>query len=153
MPQKVGDVMTARPVAIEEEASVVEAARAMRDGDFGSVIVVTEPDGEICGIVTDRDIAVRVVAEGVDARSVRLGDICRGEVVTVGPDEPVDNAANLMRKKAIRRVPVVDGGRLVGIVSLGDLAKRMDEGHALADISSAPPSTTGISGEGRSAGA
>ncbi|MEA2644446.1 MAG: hypothetical protein QOG08_1472 [Chloroflexota bacterium] len=139
MAQKVRDVMTARPVALEDEASVVEAARAMRDGDFGSVIVLKREGGPVCGVVTDRDIAIRVVAEGVDPRSVRLSDICDREVTTVGPDEPIDRVAELMRKKAIRRVPVVEGGNLVGVVSLGDLAKSMDEGEALADISSAPP--------------
>jgi CBS domain-containing protein len=139
MAQKVRDVMTARPVAMEDEASVVEAARAMRDGDFGSVIVLKREGGPVCGIVTDRDIAIRVVAEGVDPRSVRLSDICDRDVTTVGPDETVDKVAELMRKKAIRRVPVVEGGNLVGVVSLGDLAKKMDEGEALADISSAPP--------------
>jgi CBS domain-containing protein len=137
--QKVRDVMTPRPVALEDEASVVEAARAMRDGDFGSIVVVTEPGGPVRGVLTDRDICIRVVAEGVDPRSVRLSDILEGEVVTVGPDEPIDAAADLMREKAIRRVPVVEGGRLVGLVSLGDLAREMDEGRALADISSAPP--------------
>jgi CBS domain-containing protein len=139
MAQTVRDVMTARPVALEDDATVVEAARAMRDGDFGSVIVLKAPGGSVCGVVTDRDIAIRVVAEGVDPRSVRLADICQGDVTTVGPDEPIDKVAQLMRDKAIRRVPVVDAGRLVGVVSLGDLAKKMDEGRALADISSAPP--------------
>jgi signal-transduction protein with cAMP-binding, CBS, and nucleotidyltransferase domain len=139
MAQKVREVMTARPVALEDEASVVEAARAMRDGDFGSIIVLKEPGGSVCGVVTDRDIAIRVVAEGVDPRSVRLADICEGDVVTVGPDDTVDKVAELMRGRAIRRVPVVEGDRLVGVVSLGDLAKEMDEGGALADISSAQP--------------
>jgi|ERR1700704_578026 CBS domain-containing protein len=132
-------MMTPRPVALEADASAVEAARTMRDGDFGFVIVVKEPDGPVCGVVTDRDITVRVVAEGVDPRSVRLADICEGDVLTVAPDEPLDKVAELMRKKAIRRVPVVEGGRLVGVISIGDLAKEMDEGKALADISSAPP--------------
>jgi signal-transduction protein with cAMP-binding, CBS, and nucleotidyltransferase domain len=139
MAHKVRDVMTAGPVALEEGASVVEAAQAMRDGDFGSIIVVKEQGGSVGGVVTDRDIVIRVVAEGVDPRSVRLGDIFQGDVTTVGPDESVDKVADLMREKAIRRVPVVEGGRLVGVVSLGDLAKKMDEGRALADISSAPP--------------
>jgi signal-transduction protein with cAMP-binding, CBS, and nucleotidyltransferase domain len=139
MAQKVRDVMTAHPVALEDKASVVEAARAMRDGDFGSVIVLKSQGGPVCGVVTDRDIAVRVVAEGVDPKQVRLADICEADVITAGPDEPADRVAELMRKKAIRRVPVVEGGRLVGVVSLGDLAKKMDEGRALAAISSAPP--------------
>lgn len=139
MAQMVREVMTAKPVALEESASVVEAAQAMRDGDFGSVIVLKDHGGEVCGVVTDRDIAIRVVAEGVDPKSVKLADICKGEVVTVAPDEPVDSVVKLMREKAIRRVPVVENGRLVGIVSLGDLAKKKDEGRVLADISSAPP--------------
>jgi len=131
--------MTARPVTLDEDASVVEAARAMRDGDFGSIIIVKEDGGAVSGVVTDRDIVVRVVAEGVDPKNVRLGDICEGDVVTAGPEDPVDKVADLMRAKAIRRVPVVEGGHLVGVVSLGDLAKKMDEGPALADISAAPP--------------
>ncbi len=139
MAQKVRDVMTGRPVALEDVASVVDAARAMRDGDFGSIIVLKSRGGAVCGVVTDRDIAIRVVAEGVDPREVRLADICDGDVTTVGPDEPAERAAELMRNKAIRRVPVVENERLVGVVSLGDLAKEMDEGRALADISSAPP--------------
>jgi CBS domain-containing protein len=139
MARKVRDVMTAHPVALQDDASVVEAARAMRDGDFGSIIVLKSRGGPVCGVVTDRDIAIRVVAEGVDPKQVRLADICEADVTTVGPDEPADKVAELMRKKAIRRVPVVEAGRLVGVVSLGDLAKTMDEGRALADISSAPP--------------
>ena len=138
MSQKVRDVMTAHPVALADHASVVEASRAMRDGDFGSVIV-TNSEGDVCGVVTDRDITIRVVAEGVDPGSVRLADICDGGVTTVGPDESIDTVAGIMRDKAIRRVPVMEGGRLVGVVSLGDLAKKMDEGRALAEISSAPP--------------
>lgn len=139
MGQKVRDVMTPSPVALEDDASVVEAAKAMRDGDFGSVIVLRSQGGLVRGVVTDRDLAVRVVAEGVDPRSVRLADICDAGVTTIGPDASIDMAADLMRKKAIRRLPVVEGERLVGMVSLGDLAKEMDEGRALADISSAPP--------------
>jgi CBS domain-containing protein len=139
MAEKVRDVMTTQPVALEDDATVVEAARAMRDGDFGFVIVLKDQGGSVCGVVTDRDIAVRVVAEGIHPKEVRLADICEGDVITVGPDEPADKVAELMRKMAIRRVPVVEGGRLVGVVSLGDLAKMTDEGRALTDISSAPP--------------
>jgi signal-transduction protein with cAMP-binding, CBS, and nucleotidyltransferase domain len=123
MAQKVREVMTIRPMALEDEASVAEAARAMRDGGFGYVIIVKEPGGPVCGVVTDRDIVVRVVAEGVNPREVRLGDICEGDVTTVGPEEPVDRAAEVMRKNAIRTLPVVEGGRLVGVVSLSDLAR------------------------------
>src|SRR5258706_13006046 len=115
MAQKVRDVMTTKPVALEDEASVVEAARAMRDGDFGFVIILKDQGGSVSGVVTDRDIAVRVVAEGVDPKEVRLADICEGEVTTVGPDEPADKVVELMRKMAIRRGPVVGGRCLMRV--------------------------------------
>ena len=137
MAQTVREVMTERPVALDESATVVDAARAMREGDFGSVIVLK--DGSICGVVTDRDIVVRTVADGHDPKSVKLAEICAGDITTVSPEQPVDEVVRLMREKAIRRVPVVENGRPVGIVSLGDLAVERDEGSALADISSAPP--------------
>jgi CBS domain-containing protein len=137
MAKKVKDVMSASPIGLEDSATLVDAARAMREGDFGSVVVLK--GGTICGVVTDRDIVVRAVAEGKDPKSVKLGEICSEQVVTVSPDQSVDEAAELMRDKAVRRVPVVDNGRLVGIVSLGDLAKQKDEGAALAEISAAPP--------------
>ena len=137
MSKKIKEVMSASPIGLEDTATLSDAARAMRDGDFGSVVVLK--DGSVCGVVTDRDIVIRAVAEGKDPESVKLGEICSGDVVTVGPEQSVDEAAELMRDKAVRRVPVVDKGRLVGIVSLGDLAKEKDEGKALAEISSAPP--------------
>jgi CBS domain-containing protein len=137
MAKKVRDVMSSSPIGLEDTATLVEAARAMREGDFGSVVVLK--GGSICGVVTDRDIVIRAVAEGKDPKSVKLGDICSDKVITVSPDQSVDEATEIMRDKAVRRVPVVDKGRLVGIVSLGDLAKEKDEGAALAEISSAPP--------------
>jgi CBS domain-containing protein len=139
MAQTVREVMTAKPTTLEDTATVVEAARAMRDGNFGTVIVVKGKGGSVCGVVTDRDIVVRAVADGRDPKAVKLAEICSGDVTTVSPDETVDNVVKLMREKAIRRVPVVEDGRPVGVVSLGDLAKEMDEGPALADISAAPP--------------
>jgi CBS domain-containing protein len=135
--KKVNEVMSSSPIGLEDTATLVDAARAMREGDFGSVVVMK--GGSICGVVTDRDIVIRAVAEGKDPKSVKLGEICSEHVVTVSPDQSVDEVAELMRDKAVRRVPVIDKGRLVGIVSLGDLAKEKDEGKALAEISSAPP--------------
>jgi len=137
MSKKVKEVMSASPIGLEDTATLSDAARAMRDGDFGSVVVMK--GGSVCGVVTDRDIVIRAVAEDKDPKSVKLGEICSGDVVTVGPEQSVDEAAELMRDKAVRRVPVIDKGRLVGIVSLGDIAKEKDEGKALAEISSAPP--------------
>jgi CBS domain-containing protein len=139
MAQTVRDVMTAKPIGLEDTATVVDAARAMRDGDFGTVIVLKGQGGSVCGVVTDRDIVIRVVADGRDPKSVKLADICSADVTTVSPEQTLDAVAEVMREKAIRRVPVVDKGRLVGVVSLGDIAKEKDEGVALADISSAPP--------------
>ena len=137
MSLKVKDVMTSAPTALEDTDTVFEAARAMRDGDFGSIIVLK--GGAVCGVVTDRDIVIRAVAEGSDLQAVKLSEICSSDVTTVSPGDSLDEAAELMQNKAIRRVPVVDKGRLVGVVSLGDLAKEKDEGAALAGISAAPP--------------
>jgi CBS domain-containing protein len=116
---------------------VFDAAQAMRDSKIGDVIVVT--GGSVRGVLTDRDIVVRVVAEGRDPHDVKLGEVFSAGVVMVNPDDSVDSIVTLMREKAIRRVPVVEGSRPVGIVSIGDLASEKDNGSALADISSAPP--------------
>jgi CBS domain-containing protein len=137
MAQMIREVMSSRPVTLEDSASVFDAARAMRDEDIGVVIVVNH--GSIRGVLTDRDVVVRAVAEGRDPKSIKVGEIVSEDVATVTPDEPVDKVVSLMREKAIRRVPVVDGGRPVGIVSLGDLAVERDSKSALADISAAEP--------------
>jgi CBS domain-containing protein len=137
MAQMIREVMSSRPVTLEDSASVFDAARAMRDEDIGVVIVVNH--GSIRGVLTDRDVVVRAVAEGRDPKSIKVGEIVSEDVATVTPDEPVDKVVSLMRQKAIRRVPVVDGGRPVGVVSLGDLAVERDSKSALADISAAEP--------------
>lgn len=139
MARAVQEIMTSDPLTLTATATVVEAARAMRDEAIGDIIV--ERDGSIAGIVTDRDIVVRCIAEGNDPDEVRVGDICSGDLVTVAPDDDADRAVELMRRRAIRRLPVVDDGRAVGIVSIGDLAVERDEHSALADISEAPPNT------------
>jgi CBS domain-containing protein len=136
MAQSIRDVMTTQPVALQATASVVDAARAMRDSDIGNVIVLE--NGQICGIVTDRDIAIRGVAEGRNISSLTLGDICSRQLTTLSPTDSVDDAVLLMREKALRRLPVVEGGKPVGIVSLGDLAVTQDPHSALGNISSAP---------------
>jgi CBS domain-containing protein len=135
MSQMVREVMTSNLVQLASSAPLAEAARRMRDADIGDVIV-TE-DGTMCGVVTDRDIVVRAIAEGKDPQSATLGEICSHEVVTVSADDPVDRAIELMRERAVRRLPVVDGGSPVGIVSIGDLAIERDSDSALADISAA----------------
>jgi CBS domain-containing protein len=140
MAERIHDVMTTNPETLPESTTVREAAEAMRANDIGDVVVVDD-NGKLSGILTDRDIVVRVVAEGRDPRTTRIGDIASRDLTAVAPDEPVDRAVQLMRDKAIRRLPAVDKGKPVGIVSIGDLALDRDPGSALAHISAAPPNT------------
>jgi CBS domain-containing protein len=140
MAERIQDVMTTNPETLPESTTVREAAEAMRANDIGDVVVVDD-NGKLSGILTDRDIVVRVVAEGRDPRTTRIGDIASRDLTAVSPDDPVDRAVQLMRDKAIRRLPAVDKGKPVGIVSIGDLALDRDPGSALAEISAAPPNT------------
>jgi CBS domain-containing protein len=136
MGRQVKEVMTNEPITLDRDASLVEAARVMRDRGIGDVIVVEGEDAE--GIVTDRDIVIRGVTEGVDPRTTRLGQVVSGDLASVAPDDPVERAIELMREKAVRRLPVLESGKPVGVVSLGDLAKQQDAGSVLADISDEP---------------
>ena len=139
MAQQVKELMTERPVTLSRDASLTEAAKLMRDRGIGDVIVV-EGD-RAAGIVTDRDIVIRGVAEGNDPDATPVGDVLTGELAAVAPDDPIDRAVQLMRELAIRRLPVVESGKPVGVVSLGDLAVSEDRSSVLADISDAPPNT------------
>jgi CBS domain-containing protein len=132
-------LMTKDPVVLESDSLLTDAARAMRDSDIGDVIVIES--GSVCGIVTDRDIVVRGIASDKDPATTRLGEVCSKDVTTVSSDTSVEEAVRLMRDRAVRRLPVVDGDRPVGVVSLGDLAMERDPNSALADISEAPPSS------------
>jgi CBS domain-containing protein len=129
------DVMTANPRTVSPEDTIQNAARIMRDEDTGVVPVVD--NGRPVGIVTDRDIVVRAVAEGQLNRPVR--DIVSGDVITARPDMSTKEAAQLMSEHQVRRLPVVENERLVGIVSIGDLAVKSGDdrriGDALQDIS------------------
>jgi CBS domain-containing protein len=138
MPERIAEVMTPDPVAMTDAATLHAAAVAMRDRDIGDV-VVTKPDGDVCGIITDRDIVVRAIAEGVDPFSATLEDVCSEDLVTVRPDDAIATAVRTMEEHAIRRLPVMDNGTLVGIVSIGDLAVERDPDSALGEISAAPP--------------
>ena len=135
MPQAVRDVMNGDIVTLPRSAPVIDAARRMRDADIGDVLVVDGP--KLTGVVTDRDIVVRAIAEGKDPQSTTLADVCSGDVVTVAPDDSIDHAAQVMRERAVRRLPVVEGGTPVGVVSLGDVAIERESSTALADISAA----------------
>jgi CBS domain-containing protein len=132
----VADVMTPGVESTSSTAPLRDAARAMREGDFGSMPVVD--DGQLTGIVTDRDIVVRAVAEGLDPAAARVGDVASRDPVTVEPGEDLDDAIDLMARHRIRRLPVVEDGRLVGVVSQADVAlgaKEAQTGAVVEQIS------------------
>jgi CBS domain-containing protein len=137
MAQSIRDVMTANPVTVDSHDPATKAASAMKDSDTGAILV-TE-NGGICGIVTDRDIVVRAVAEGRNPADTEVAEICSAQPETLSPDQSVEDAIRIMREKHVRRVPVVDGSSPVGIVSIGDLALERDKDSALAEISAAAP--------------
>jgi CBS domain-containing protein len=133
----VREMMTPDPIALPETASVFDAAQRMRDASIGTVVVL---DGQtVCGIITDRDIVVRGIAEGLDPRSTTLADLCSRDLTTLSPEDHIGTAVRLMRERAIRRLPVVTRGPAVGILTIGDLAMEEDRESALADVSAAPP--------------
>lgn len=135
MPQKVSEFMTRAPITLPLEANLAEAAQIMRDRGIGDVLVTA--DGELCGVLTDRDIVVRAVADNREPDRTAVSEVCSAGVVTLSPDDDTAIAAELMRRHAIRRLPVVEKGIVVGIVSLGDLAIEQDDESALSEISRA----------------
>ncbi|MFF2206233.1 CBS domain-containing protein [Streptomyces sp. NPDC058145] len=137
MTQHVRDIMTSRLVTVEPQASVTAVAQRMRDEDIG-IVLITEGD-ELRGLVSDRDLVIRALAEGGDPGEKTVASACSEDLVTITPDEDVDRAVVLMREHSVRRLPVVEEGHAVGIVSIGDLAIERDEHSALGDISAARP--------------
>ncbi len=138
-PSDVREVMTASPLAVSSDAPVADAARLMADSDIGDVLILESGTGRIEGILTDRDIAVRVAAEAKDPGATKAGEVCTATVTSIAPTASVDEAVQTMRREDVRRLPVVEEGRPIGIVSLGDLAVALDPGSVLADISAAAP--------------
>lgn len=130
------DVMTPNPTVLPASSTIAEAAQVMRDQNIGNVLV--DRDGTLAGILTDRDVVVRALADGRGPETA-LGDILEGELHAVSSDTPVDDVISLMSDKAIRRVPVIEDGRAVGIVSIGDLAVSNEQASLLGDISKASP--------------
>src|SRR6185312_14159496 len=118
MVQAISEVMTPEVVTVPDTATVAAAARCMGDMGIGDVVVTK--DGRVCGIVTDRDITIRTVAAGQDPARTRVGDICSTHLTYLEAEDSVDDAIRIMREKALRRIPVLQDGQAVGIVSLGD---------------------------------
>ena len=137
MGQNIRDVMTANPSTVEPNSTVVEAARVMKQADAG-VVPVTE-SGRLAGMVTDRDIAIRVVAEGKDPTSTKVGEIASTDLVTVDPQQDLDEALRLMAQHKVRRLAVVEeDGRLVGVLAQADVAREGDDaqtGQVVQEIS------------------
>ncbi|MEU6324534.1 CBS domain-containing protein [Streptomyces sp. NPDC047009] len=137
MTQHVRDIMTSALVTVEPQASVANVARLMRDQNIGAVLV-TEKD-HLRGLVSDRDLVIRALAQGADPEQTTVADACSEDVFTISPDDELDRAIEMMREHSVRRLPVVEGDHPVGIVSLGDLAIQRDPRSALGDISAARP--------------
>jgi CBS domain-containing protein len=130
MAKTAADIMTPSPRTVASSATVGEAAKLMRDEDVGSLPVVHED--QLVGVVTDRDIAVRVVAEGRDAATT-VAEVASDRPVTVEPSADVDQALQLMSEHQVRRLPVVEGGRLVGVIAQADIA-RLGEDKQTGDL-------------------
>lgn len=136
---KVRDVMTEKPIHIHKDETVAVAARTLTHYNIGAV-PVCGTDGRLCGMVTDRDMVIRCVAAGKDPEKTKVRDVMTGSVITAQPDMALQEAAAIMGNRQVRRLPVVENGRLCGIVSLGDLATNGQSdakaGAALSQISS-----------------
>ena len=138
MGQSIREVMTPNPHTVAADATLQDAAREMQQDDIGAVLV--RDNGSVSGILTDRDIVVRAIAEGRDPSSTKVSDVATRDVKTLTPDSTIEDAIRIVREQNVRRIPVVDdSGNPAGIVSIGDLAIDRDTDSALADISSEPP--------------
>jgi CBS domain-containing protein len=136
MAKSVQELMTSKPCSIDSDKSVAYAAKMMRDENVGLAPIVE--GSRLIGTVTDRDIAVRAVAEGKDPESTKVTEIASTELVTVEPQQDLDEALRLMGKHQVRRLPVVEEGRLVGVVAQADLARNADDartGELVEEIS------------------
>jgi CBS domain-containing protein len=124
MAKSVRDAMTENPRSIGASASVVDAARLMREGHIGSLPIT---DDQLVGMITDRDITTRVVAEAADPKTTSVGDVYSRDLISVEPDQDLQEALQLMARHQVRRLPVVENGRLVGIVAQADIALAENE--------------------------
>lgn len=133
---QIRDLMTENPSSCERGTPVAEAAKVMARENVGSVPVVE--GGRLVGVVTDRDLVVRLLAEGRDPQSTTVDEIASSEPVTLSPDDGLDQALQLLARHQVRRLPVVEGERLVGIVAQADIARHADEvqtGEVVEEIS------------------
>jgi CBS domain-containing protein len=140
MAKKARDVMTGGAECVGENETVLDAAKKLADLDVGAMPICGE-DNRLKGMLTDRDIVVKVLAQGKDPGDVRAGELGEGKPVTIGADDSVEEALHTMKEYKVRRLPVIDGHDLVGVVSQADLAVNVDEeqvGDLVEAISAAP---------------
>ena len=133
---KVSDLMTSDPATVGPDDPCARAATLMKEEDCGAIPVVR--DGKLVGIVTDRDITIRAVAEGRDPKTVAVSNVMSADPITIGPDTNADEAAKMMAEFQVRRLPVVEDGRLLGIVVTAQLARRESSknmGETIKEIS------------------
>jgi CBS domain-containing protein len=142
VPKTARDVMSPNAECVGENDTLLEAAKKMADRGFGSMPICGE-DNRLKGVLTDRDIVVKALAQGRDPASTRAGELGEGKPVTIGADDSIQEALKTMAQYKVRRLPVIDGHDLVGIVSLADLARELDDDSAKGDlieaISEGPP--------------
>lgn len=137
MVARLRELMTINPVVLESTVTVSEAARTMRDHSIEDVLVTK--NGRLHGIVTDRDIVTRCIAEGHHPETMRLSEICNRDITAFPDTENINTAVNAMLGKAVRRIPIVDQqGVPLGVVSLADLSLTLDRQSALGAISTTP---------------
>lgn len=137
MAKKIREVMTTNPRTVDPTTTIVDAARLMRDEDVGPIPIVD--NNQCAGILTDRDIVLRVVAEGRDPATTTVGDVASRDLITIDPEQTLDEAARLMAQHQVRRLPVCEeDGNLVGIIAQADLALTAAEkttGEVVEEIS------------------
>ena len=134
------DVMTGGADCAGENDTIADAAKRMVELDVGALPICGE-DNRLKGMLTDRDIAVKVVAEGKDPSATKVGEFAQGKPVTIGADDPIDEALKTMTEHKVRRLPVIDGHDLIGVVSQADLAQNLEDdkvGDLVESISAAP---------------
>jgi CBS domain-containing protein len=124
--KKARDIMTGGAECIGENETLVDAARKMRELDVGSLPICGE-DNRLKGMLTDRDIVLKCVAEGGNPQATKAGQLATGKPVTIGADDSVEETLSTMKQHQVRRLPVIDGHDLVGVVSQADVARNIDE--------------------------
>jgi CBS domain-containing protein len=133
MPKTARDVMTPNAECVGENETLLDAARKMADRGFGAMPICGE-DNRLKGMLTDRDIVVRALAQGKDPSSTRAGELGQGKPVTIGADDTIQEALKTMAQYKVRRLPVIDGHDLVGIISVADVARALDDDTSKGDL-------------------